>query len=162
MNWNDIKKGLTSKPARIIYAIIVIAAIMTAVGFGIYYLYGLLTQGACQPGQFYYKSDGVCYPGECANDCEDDNAERNWNKENKFKLVTHHWGNNINKGYQVYKKIDMLLDDPLWNKKIEFTFIGNLHQSIKFKNVKNNNSDPLEQSSNRIKALSCSKIMQKS
>lgn len=61
---------------------------------------------------------------------------KNWNKENKFKLVTHHWGNNINKGYQVYKKIDMLLDDPLWNKKIEFTFIGNLHQSIKFKNVK--------------------------
>ena len=61
---------------------------------------------------------------------------KNWNRENKFKLVTHHWGNNLNKGYQVYKKIDRLLDDPFWNEKIEFTFIGNLHKSIKFNNVK--------------------------
>ena len=100
MNWNDIKNGLTSKPAKIIYAVIVIAAIMTAVGFGIYYLYGLLTQGACQPGQYYHEGDGACYPGECANDCDDDNAERKWDKENKTcdcECIDGYNNNNIDK-----------------------------------------------------------------
>ena len=31
---------------------------------------------------------------------------KRWNKKEKFKLVTHHWSNNWNKGFDVYKKID--------------------------------------------------------
>lgn len=31
-----------------------------------------------------------------------------WNKSEKLKFVTHHWSNNWNKGFDVYKKFDQL------------------------------------------------------
>ena len=55
---------------------------------------------------------------------------------NKIKIVTHHWGRDINKGFKVYKKIDNLLEEENFKQKFEFTYIGNLPDDIKFKNTK--------------------------
>jgi len=59
-----------------------------------------------------------------------------WIEDQKLKLVTHHWGTNHNKGYEIYQYIDKLLNNPLWKEKIEFTFIGNLPSNISLNNTK--------------------------
>jgi lipopolysaccharide biosynthesis glycosyltransferase len=43
------------------------------------------------------------------------------NKPEKFKIVTHHWSNNMNKGYQMYYDLWLYL---VKSKKYEFIFIG--------------------------------------
>jgi lipopolysaccharide biosynthesis glycosyltransferase len=43
------------------------------------------------------------------------------NKPEKFKIVTHHWSNNMNKGYQMYYDLWIYLSK---SKKYEFIFIG--------------------------------------
>ncbi len=53
-----------------------------------------------------------------------------------FKLISHHWSNNYMKGFDIYKKIDQLLEIDSWKKKIQFTYIGRLPKNFKFKNVK--------------------------
>ena len=58
-----------------------------------------------------------------------------WNGKDKIKIVTHHWSNNWNKGFDVYKKIDELLDQDSFAKSFEFSFIGRLPDGFKFKNV---------------------------
>jgi hypothetical protein len=58
-----------------------------------------------------------------------------WDGLEPFRLVTHHWSNNLMKGFDVYKKIDNMLDDPVWSKLIKFTYIGNLPPNFYFKNV---------------------------
>lgn len=55
-----------------------------------------------------------------------------WNGEENLKLVTHHWSNNTNKGFETYKIIDALA----FKNNFEFTFIGNLPQNFEFKNAK--------------------------
>ena len=64
-----------------------------------------------------------------------------FNKENnvfpkKFKIVTHHWGGNKNKGFDIYKKLDDLLNEDYINEKFEFIYIGNLPNNFKFNNTK--------------------------
>lgn len=54
----------------------------------------------------------------------------------KIRFVTHHWGANWNKGFDTYKKLDDLLSSEDWNKKIEFTYIGNLPKKFNFKNTR--------------------------
>jgi len=61
--------------------------------------------------------------------------EKEWNKEQPLRLVTHHWGGNKMKGFDVYDHIDKLLDDYKWSAKIEFTYIGNVPMGYTFKNV---------------------------
>lgn len=56
-------------------------------------------------------------------------------KSKKLKLVTHHWSNNWNKGFDIYKKIDQMLELNKWNSKFSFTYIGNLPKNFKFTNV---------------------------
>ena len=58
-----------------------------------------------------------------------------WNKTEPLKLVTHHWGGNLMKGFDVYSKIDQMLETDKWKKLIEFTYIGNLPKGFNFKNV---------------------------
>tara|TARA_B100000282_G_C31737469_1_gene494305 strand:+ start:443 stop:1471 length:1029 start_codon:yes stop_codon:yes gene_type:complete len=58
-----------------------------------------------------------------------------WNKKNKFKLVTHHWSNNWNKGFDVYKKIDELLNEKEFKDLVEFNFIGRLPDNLHLKNT---------------------------
>lgn len=50
-------------------------------------------------------------------------------------LVTHHWGGNWMKGFDIYKRIDELLDQNLWREKIKFTYIGNYPKNFKSKNI---------------------------
>ena len=52
----------------------------------------------------------------------------------KFRIVTHHWGANKHKGFFIYEKLDNLLEHTEWAEKIEFTFIGNLPKDFTFKN----------------------------
>ena len=74
-----------------------------------------------------------------------------WDGKSKLRIVTHHWGANWNKGFDVYKKIDDLLDHDEWRDKIEFTYIGNLPKDFQFKN--SNKIEPLsgEDLANKIK-----------
>ena len=58
-----------------------------------------------------------------------------WKSNKKFKIVTHHWGNHWNKGFEVYKLLDELLDRKDINNRIEFTYIGNLPDNLNFKNT---------------------------
>ena len=57
-----------------------------------------------------------------------------WTGSEPLKLVTHHWGGNWMKGFDIYSAIDKLLQDNAWSKKIDFTYIGNLPKGFKFKN----------------------------
>ena len=52
----------------------------------------------------------------------------------KIKIVTHHWGANWNKGFDTYLKLDKMMNEEKWKKKIEFTYIGNLHKKAHFSN----------------------------
>ena len=63
------------------------------------------------------------------------NNFKKWNKNEKFKIVTHHWGANWMKGFDIYEKIDNLLDNSYWSNLIEFTYIGNTPKDFKFKNA---------------------------
>lgn len=58
-----------------------------------------------------------------------------WDKSGKLKIVTHHWGANWNKGFDVYSKLDKLLDRDYWKNKIEFCYIGNIPKDFSFKNT---------------------------
>ena len=58
-----------------------------------------------------------------------------WDKKQKVKLVTHHWSSHHNKGFDVYKQIDQLLEDSVWKDKIEFTYIGNESSDYKLINT---------------------------
>ncbi len=59
-----------------------------------------------------------------------------WNKEEPFKFVTHHWGNNWMKGFDIYKLIDDYICSKEWAGKLKFTYIGNLPKNFEFKNVR--------------------------
>ena len=49
----------------------------------------------------------------------------------------------MNKGFEVYKKIDQILEDLGDSSYFSFTFIGNLPKNVKFKNIEV--IDPIEQ-----------------
>ena len=55
-----------------------------------------------------------------------------WKGKEKIKIVTHHWSNNWNKGFDVYK-IDELLEQDEFQNNFEFNFIGRLPDGFKFK-----------------------------
>ena len=55
-----------------------------------------------------------------------------WDGSQKLKLVTHHWGGNHMKGFDVYARLDQLLAEPQWRERIEFTYIGNLPAGYRF------------------------------
>ena len=57
-----------------------------------------------------------------------------WDRKTKLKIVTHHWGANWNKGFEIYSKLDDLLSQNFWKDKVEFTYIGNLPKNYFFKN----------------------------
>jgi glycosyltransferase involved in cell wall biosynthesis len=46
-----------------------------------------------------------------------------YDNNKKIRIVTHHWSNNINKGYETYYKLWKYTKDNI-NKNIEFVFIG--------------------------------------
>lgn len=70
-----------------------------------------------------------------------DNKEL-WDGKSKLKFVTHHWSNHENKGFDIYKQLDNLMDDKRWKDKIDFTYIGNMNDKFEFKN--SNIHEPLD------------------
>lgn len=62
-------------------------------------------------------------------------GHKNWDSTDPLKLVTHHWGGNWMKGFDIYQQIDNMLDQPKWRDRIEFTYIGNLPGGFSFKNA---------------------------
>lgn len=58
-----------------------------------------------------------------------------WDGKESLKLITHHWGGNWMKGFDVYVLIDELLSDARWRERISFTYLGNLPKNFRFKNA---------------------------
>lgn len=63
-------------------------------------------------------------------------GHRPWNGTEPLKLVTHHWGGNWMKGFDVYQKIDRMLATDKWKDRLEFTYIGNVPKGFVFENAK--------------------------
>jgi len=64
-----------------------------------------------------------------------------WDGSSKLKIVTHHWGTNINKGFEVYKQLDNYLGVKENHDKYEFTYIGKLPEDFSLTN--SNHINPL-------------------
>ena len=58
-----------------------------------------------------------------------------WDGISNIKIVTHHWGTNVNKGFEIYKLLDEKIFDGTLNG-VEFTYIGNLPKNFEFKNTR--------------------------
>ena len=58
-----------------------------------------------------------------------------WDNKSKLKIVTHHWGANWNKGFDIYEKIDQLMNNNIWKTKIDFMYIGNTPKGFEFVNT---------------------------
>ncbi len=58
----------------------------------------------------------------------------NLNPGETVRLLTHHWSSHKNKGFEIYKFIDDLIDTDKWKEKLEFTYIGNVSPEYEFKN----------------------------
>ena len=52
-----------------------------------------------------------------------------WTQNEPLRIVTHHWGNNSNKGFDIYSFLDKSIKEK-YNNKIKFTYIGNLKQDL--------------------------------
>jgi len=61
-------------------------------------------------------------------------GKKKWDGKSSVKVVTHHWGANYNKGFDIYKKLDLI--DSIGGRKIEFSYIGRTPENFKFKNCK--------------------------
>ena len=64
-----------------------------------------------------------------------------WKKEEKLRIVTHHWGANWNKGFDIYSELDNMLGSSKYKERIEFNYIGNLPKNFTFKN--SNHIEPM-------------------
>lgn len=58
-----------------------------------------------------------------------------WTGQGPLRLVTHHWGGNWMKGFDIYQRLDRMLAEPRWRGRIEFTYIGNLPNGFAFENA---------------------------
>ncbi len=59
-----------------------------------------------------------------------------WDGAGPLRLVTHHWGGNRLKGFDVYQRLDAMLAEPPWRDRIAFTYVGNLPSGIEFRHVR--------------------------
>lgn len=53
----------------------------------------------------------------------------------KTNIVTHHWSSNVMKGFDIYERLDMLLEEEPYNSLFTFTYVGNIPPGFKFKNT---------------------------
>ena len=54
-----------------------------------------------------------------------------WKKNEPLRIVTHHWGNNLNKGFDIYSYLDRSIQEKYKNE-IKFTYIGNVNKDLEF------------------------------
>jgi len=52
----------------------------------------------------------------------------------KIKIVTHHWSAHMNKGFEIYEKLDSLISSAKY-QHFEFTYIGNVPSGVSFNNT---------------------------
>lgn len=53
----------------------------------------------------------------------------------KVKIVTHHWGASWMKGWDVYLRLDKLIDTACYKNRIEFHYIGNVPKDVVMRNI---------------------------
>jgi len=77
-----------------------------------------------------------------------------WKKNEPFKIITHHWSNNIQKGYDRYFFLDKIL---LKHKKenIEFELVGNYPENIKWRTTKLSKPLGSYKLANKLKSSHC-------
>ena len=61
---------------------------------------------------------------------------RIWDGNEKLRVVTHHWGKNWKKGFDVYCEIDALLGRQPYSELFEFTFVGRVPEDVQFRNTR--------------------------
>lgn len=59
-----------------------------------------------------------------------------WSPNQKLKIVTHHWSSNFMKGFDIYERLDQILENHPYKDMFEFTIIGNVPHGINLKNTK--------------------------
>jgi len=59
-----------------------------------------------------------------------------WSPGQKLRIVTHHWSSNYMKGFDVYERLDQLLEIEPFRGLFEFSYIGNIPTGVNFKNTK--------------------------
>jgi hypothetical protein len=62
-------------------------------------------------------------------------SARAWTGNEPLKLVTHHWGAHVKKGWDVYRKIDELLGRPDWRQRLSMTYIGNIPAGVDVQSI---------------------------
>ncbi|MCW8914479.1 MAG: hypothetical protein OQK24_01350 [Magnetovibrio sp.] len=65
-----------------------------------------------------------------------DQGYQAWDGDSPLKLVTHHWGGNWMKGFDVYQQIDEMLGTEQWKDRIQFDYIGNVPKGFTFRNAR--------------------------
>jgi hypothetical protein len=55
-----------------------------------------------------------------------------WDGKGTLKLVTHHWGGNWLKGFDIYQQLDQLMKTLKYKDLIGFTYIGQLPKGFRF------------------------------
>lgn len=58
-----------------------------------------------------------------------------WDEGEPMRFVTHHWGGNRMKGFDIYKRLDAMMSEPRWQGKLDFTYIGNMPDGVTFRNT---------------------------
>lgn len=58
-----------------------------------------------------------------------------WDMKGPMKLMTHHWGSNWMKGFDIYGRLDELLKTKPFEHQISFTYVGNLPKGFLFQNA---------------------------
>ncbi len=59
-----------------------------------------------------------------------------WSGDQPLKLVTHHWGANQRKGFDIYRRLDEMMEADPWRERVQFTYVGNLPPGFSFRNAK--------------------------
>lgn len=59
-----------------------------------------------------------------------------WQRDQPLKLMTHHWGNNWRKGFDIYSQMDQMMKSSEFRSKYDFTYIGKLPDGFEFRNAK--------------------------
>jgi len=61
---------------------------------------------------------------------------RIWDRNEKLRVVTHHWSTNWKKGSDVYLEIDTLLGQRPYSELFEFTFVGRVPEGVQFRHTR--------------------------
>ena len=59
-----------------------------------------------------------------------------WDGQEPLRLITHHWGANWMKGFDVYGLLDDMTTQSQWRDVMSFTYVGNVPSDFKFRNAR--------------------------